>query len=417
MKKTGLILTFLLLGLGMFAQYTGNKLPSGLTVADTASDADYTIIQKNGETYVKAIRMDSLQSYMVEGINSNITSLDSVAGDFGQFVISDGTGFLSPVSAKYEGTDAYTFGQRLSGAVGSGSFLIGRGRAVGVGSVAIWGSAYADYSLAVGGTSRGVYSFSFLGGRTRGDADTSFCVGGTTGANASFAMGAVIANHYKEFVFGHYNDTTVGSRTTWVLTDRLFSIGKGTATNVRSNALTIYKNGNATINGNWNFTDTIMAAEGFIKNKAHGFYAFEDSAIVINMTDDTWAQVTNSTNTLFTAVQDGAGFTISGDTIYFTQASMAGTTPHIVFHYGIDGYGSINNDFECRIFNVSNNAGVMRKAEKSGEGASNRISLGTTAYDNQAAFGDAYIIQVRNTTNNDDLTVENGSIYLEVSHY
>jgi hypothetical protein len=210
---------------------------------------------------------------------------------------------------------------------------------------------------------------------------------------------------------------TATSKTAWNAADRLFTIGNGEDDGSLSNALVMLKNGNTTINGNWTFTDTIMADEGFIKNKAHGFYAFEDSAIVISMTQNNWAQVTNASGDLFTAVQDNAGFTISGDTIYFNQPSMAGTTPHIVFHYGVDGYGSLNNDFECRVFNVSNNAGVMRKSEKSGEGANNRISIGTTAYDNQTTYGDAYIIQVRNTTNNDDLTVENGSIFLEVTHY
>jgi hypothetical protein len=275
-----------------------------------------------------------------------------------------------------------------------------------------------NYSLAMAGaTTYGSVSVGILGGHTQSDADTSFAIGGRTGANGSFAMGGVKTNHYKEFVFGHFNDTTTGDIDSWVPTDRLFSIGNGTSNTSRSNALTMLKNGNTTVNGNWTFTDTIMAAEGFIKNKAHGFYAFEDSAIVVSMTQNDWAQVTNASHNLFTAVQDGAGFVISGDTIYFTQAAMAGTTPHIVFHYGVDGYGSVNNDFECRIFNVSNNAGVMRKSEKSGEGANNRISIGTTAYDPQTTYGDAYIIQVRNTTNNDDLTVENGSIFLEVTHY
>ena len=160
-----------------------------------------------------------------------------------------------------------------------------------------------------------------------------------------------------------------------------------------------------------------MADEGFIKNKAHGFYAFEDSAVVIDCTQDAWVQITNSTNNLFTAVQDNAGFTISGDTIYFSQPALAGMIPHIVFHYGIDGYAGNNEDYEVRIFNVSNNAGVMRKSEGSTTGAANRIEIGTTAYDNTAAFGDAYILQIVNRTNSNDFTIENGSVYLEVSHY
>jgi hypothetical protein len=139
MKKLAILLSILAFSLSVFGQYTENKLPSGLTVSTTTADADYTIIQKSGETYVKAIRMDTLKAYFSAGIIGDIQPLDSVSGSTGQFIISDGSGWLAPVSAKYEGNDAYTFGQRLSGAIGSGSMVIGRGRATNARAVTING--------------------------------------------------------------------------------------------------------------------------------------------------------------------------------------------------------------------------------------------------------------------------------------
>jgi hypothetical protein len=69
--------------------------------------------------------------------------------------------------------------------------------------------------------------------------------------DASTAMGnATISRSYGSLAIGSYNDTIPGSnKTSWIATDPVFTIGNGNAINVRSNALTIYKNGNADLNG------------------------------------------------------------------------------------------------------------------------------------------------------------------------
>lgn len=169
--------------------------------------------------------------------------------------------------------------------------------------------------------------------------------------------------------------------------------------------------------GNVTFIDTLLTEFAYIKTKAHAFYGFEDSTVTPDLTQNTWQHITNATNNLFTAVQDGAGIVIVNDTFYFNQPSKAGLHPHILFHFGVDGYSGINEDYEVRGFNVTDNRGVVRKAEGTGDGANNRISIGTTAYDSGASYGDKYVLQIINKTNNNDFTFENGSIYMEVSHY
>ncbi len=184
MKKTIIAIVFLMFGLASFGQYTEDKLPSGLTVATTANDADYTIIQKNAESIVKAIRMDSLRSYMTQGMAENIEVLDSVSGQTGQFIISDGVGWLTPISAKFEGDDAYTFGQR-QGIVGSRSVVIGgatgfRNTASGETSMA-WG--IANLASGNGSTAWGFVSTS------SGSGSTAWGYGSTASGHYSTAFG------------------------------------------------------------------------------------------------------------------------------------------------------------------------------------------------------------------------------------
>lgn len=213
MKKIIIAIVFLMFGLASFAQYTEDKLPSGLTVSTTANDADYTIIQKNGEIIVKAIRMDSLRSYMTEGMAANIESLDSVAGNTGQFIISDGVGWLAPVSAKYEGSGAYTFGYR-TGATGWGSIVLGGQTttpniASGTLSTTLNGRGNTSsglLSLTSGrnNTASGYVSAAFgFSSIASGDYSTAFGNGSTaSGHNAiSSGIGCVSSGH-SSFTFG-----------------------------------------------------------------------------------------------------------------------------------------------------------------------------------------------------------------------
>lgn len=293
MKKLLLLFTLLTFTCSIFAQYTGNKLPSGLTVATTVDSADYTIIQKNGETIVKAVRMDTLKTFFSDGIIESIVVLDSVSGSTGQFIISDGSGWLTPASAKYEGDNAYTFGSRLSGTIGSGSMVIGRGRATGTRSNCINGiTASGDDAISINGSfAAGDQSVAILGSTTNGTASVGI-MGGTTNSYYSIAMlngltygentfsvgDENYANSYGEIVFGQFNDTAAISHIdSWVATDRLFTIGNGTSSGSESNALVMLKNGNTTFSGNIT-ADTIT---GYIQTQnafAEIYYADASTA-------------------------------------------------------------------------------------------------------------------------------------------
>jgi hypothetical protein len=225
MKKL-LLLLFVFCGIIGYAQYDGDKLPSGLTVSLTAADADYTIIQKSGEVIVKAIRMDSLRSYMTEQMAANVIELDSIDGETGQFIISDGTGWLTTASAKYKGGDAYNFGYR-AGSVGSGSFVFqgfptaaynntasnthafvwGRGNTASGNASTCWGtgstaSGWVATAFGTGSTASGSVATAFGNGSTASGVGSLAGSGGTASSLNSIAFSGGVASDTSAFAIG-----------------------------------------------------------------------------------------------------------------------------------------------------------------------------------------------------------------------
>ncbi|HOY32753.1 MAG TPA: tail fiber domain-containing protein [Bacteroidales bacterium] len=98
--------------------------------------------------------------------------------------------------------------------------------------------------------------------------------------NNSTAMGTFsIAPSFCEFVVGSCNTTyTPASTTAWISSDRLFVVGNGTGSTIRSNALTILKNGNTGIGtstptsklqvaGNGSFSGTVSGSDAISNNE------------------------------------------------------------------------------------------------------------------------------------------------------
>ena len=98
-----------------------------------------------------------------------------------------------------------------------------------------------------------------FGGRTTANGTNSFAAGGASIANGqlSTAIGKEVETQsYAEFAIGTFNTIySPTSATSYSATDRLFVIGNGTADDSRSDAMVIYKNGNAVLNGNLTIND------------------------------------------------------------------------------------------------------------------------------------------------------------------
>ncbi|MBS1617135.1 MAG: fibronectin type III domain-containing protein [Bacteroidetes bacterium] len=116
----------------------------------------------------------------------------------------------------------------------------------------IYENQMGRYSLAAGwdALASGDYAVS-LGYANRAYGDASFTMGASNQSYGKYSTtfgNYTIASSYAETVFGQNNDATaVGSANTWVLTDKLFSIGNGIDNNNRSDAVTVLKNGNTGI--------------------------------------------------------------------------------------------------------------------------------------------------------------------------
>ena len=106
-------------------------------------------------------------------------------------------------------------------------------------------NAAGFYSTAIGDSTlaNGISSV-VVGHKTRAYADYSFAFGNNTKAKTP-----------NSFVVGAYNDTTA--------TNRIFEIGKGTADDLRSNAMTVLTNGNVGIGDNNPIAKLSVAGNGF----------------------------------------------------------------------------------------------------------------------------------------------------------
>ena len=128
--------------------------------------------------------------------------------------------------------------------------------ASGYASTAMGGNTMASGQFS---TAMGFYSIAnktmstAMGGQTTASGTLSTAMGFFTAAsgNSSTAMGyRTTAPSAYETVIGRFNtDYAPSSTNEWISSDRLFVVGNGTGDASRSNALTILKNGNTTING------------------------------------------------------------------------------------------------------------------------------------------------------------------------
>ena len=148
-----------------------------------------------------------------------------------------------------------------------------------------------------------------------------------------------------------------------------------------------------------------------------GYYAFEDVTTILSIiTQNSWYHVTNLGNNLFSRIQDSTGFAISGDTLIFIS-NHAADTNSIKFIWAIEGGGIGGQTYEFRLYNVTKNSPVIRKAGGTASGSTSDMSIGTLSYATNVSYGDRFILQVRNIIGTGDFTARRGSIYAEVSSY
>ena len=118
-------------------------------------------------------------------------------------------------------------------------------------SIAIGGEASGSESLSIRGMASGLRSIAMAGTASGSESIAMAYAGGTASGNNSTVMGVgTTAHSFGETSIGLYNTVyTPISATVFNAADRLFTIGNGEEAVSRSNALTVFKNGNATLAG------------------------------------------------------------------------------------------------------------------------------------------------------------------------
>jgi len=182
-------------------------------------------------------------------------------------------------STQWDNPTAYSFSSGFNNEVGYLSFIGGGYRNVSssASSTSIGGGQYNTISTSFshigggsGNTASGVHSTIGGGGTNNAQATFGTIAGGftnTVSGNFSTVAGGrnVSAEALAEFAVGHYSQNAVSPNpTTFVSTDRIFTIGNGTSGAARSNALVILKNGNTTLNGQLTIdADNTGGSDGF----------------------------------------------------------------------------------------------------------------------------------------------------------
>ncbi|WP_204344840.1 beta strand repeat-containing protein [Psychroserpens algicola] len=208
--------------------------------------------------------------------------------------------------------------------------------------------AYGDRSFAFGNNifARGDYSFAFGRSQNATNADYSFAFGEYSNSNAanSVTMGTYLnAESYAETVFGLYNTNyTENSSTAFNANDRLFVVGNGTSNTLRSNALTIYKNGLMNINDAYNMPLTDGTSGQVMTTDGAGNISFQNQT-----SDADWHEEGTSANpndindNIFTQGNVGIGDTtpIAALDINYSGAQVSGMNIDYSQTSSTGGYG------------------------------------------------------------------------------
>jgi len=160
------------------------------------------------------------------GYRTKATGFSSTAMGFG----TKATGYVSTAMGEYTNALGYISTAMGSSTEASGSYSTAMG---------FYTEATGNASTAMGIATEasGLYSTA-IGSYTDASGDYSTAMGKNTEAPGSYST-----------AMGRYN-VGGGDPTTWVATDPLFEIGNGTSSSNKSNAFTIYKDGNAEVSEN-----------------------------------------------------------------------------------------------------------------------------------------------------------------------
>jgi hypothetical protein len=157
----------------------------------------------------------------------------------------------------------------------------------------------------------------------------------------------------------------------------------------------------------------------YLVKKVHGFFGCVDESFELAIAaQNEWVKVTNSDNTLFADIQTNAGIIKTDDTFKLSNNTDLEDIYkcHLRIDFKLTGHGGNNVDWECQMYNATQEVYVPVKTQESTRGANNRTTFVGIAYDMNSQFGDVYEMRLRNTTNATNFTIENAAIFMDLAH-
>jgi hypothetical protein len=256
-------------GMGSFAMGFIGRDSAGNATGNTLATVDYAV----------AIGMGAQAK--AEGAYA-IGVLTQATGTF-----STAMGYTSRASAESSIAMGYSAKATATNATSIGTYSIASGYSSS--ALGSWNIASGTSATALGGWTRatGMNSTSMgyqtiasgnystvmgLNSVAKGHASTAIGWGTVASGFFSTATGYnTKAKPYSSFVVGQFNDTTCSdnAETSWNLADPLFICGNGPGFGTRSNAFTVYKDGNAYLQGNFGIGTTAPSAQLHVNGNAY----------------------------------------------------------------------------------------------------------------------------------------------------
>ena len=141
----------------------------------------------------------------------------------------------------------------------------------------------------------------------------------------------------------------------------------------------------------------------------HGFGGFQDSAVSLAGTQDTWDKVGNATGNLWGGIEaDGISF--SDDTLIFANPGDYFGIASVSFS------GQNANEYEFRIYETTGTAVQGFHKGVSGTGAGNYVPIVLPFYLEDVTATKRYIMQMTNTSGNNAATVRYGEFWVIYLH-
>ncbi len=298
-----------------------------------------------------------------------------------------------------------------------------------------------DYAVSFGNGNQasGLHGFTQGASNTAsGDYTMAFGRFNSSTGDHSKAIGLSLnAESFGETVFGLYDSNySANSTTAFDANDRLFVVGNGTSNTNRSNALTIFKNGNININDAYNIPNTDGTNGQVMTTDGAGNVTFEDLPTVTdtdtqNTLDEAYDEggpgAGRTINALDGAVEIAGrdGFQVTGIYSLGNTVSLSGSGTRMFFSPRLSAFraGSINgNQWDnANIGNYSIALGYNTTASGfystafgedavASNNASTAFGSGTTASGSRStAFGEDTIASATTSTAFGDTTTASGS--------